>query len=50
MPVATTVKLVVPPRITDWFVGWRMMAGGTNTVSTAGALVTEPTKFETITE
>ena len=40
MPLATTVKLVLPPAFTATLAGWVPMLGGVFTVSVAGEDVT----------
>ena len=49
MPEAVTLKLALPPATTLRFVGWAVTAGGTNTVKTATALITDPAVLVTTT-
>ena len=49
MPEAVTLKLALAPATTTRLVGWVVIAGGTSTVNTATALVTEASELVTTT-
>ena len=48
--MAVALKLAVVPDTLVTLCGWAVKAGGTNTVRTATALVTEPARLVTTTE